>query len=176
MAYTSFETTTTGGWSGVSGSNFVATAGATGTRYYSQSGFSLSKSSLNSGIAYYVTYWSTSGSAYSISGTAGGWPKSIGSVTIGSTTWYGYQHKITGQSTITVTGSGDIDELRVCPADALMTTYTYHPIYGISTQNDANNRITYYEYDGLGRLTLIRDQQQNIIKRFEYKYNVLPNQ
>ena len=51
-----------------------------------------------------------------------------------------------------------------------MTTYTYTPLVGISSQCDANNRITYYQYDGLQRLKTIRDQDNNIIKRYDYQY------
>jgi YD repeat-containing protein len=51
-----------------------------------------------------------------------------------------------------------------------MITYTYEPLIGITSQSDINNRITTYEYDGLGRLSLIRDQDGNIIKKYQYAY------
>jgi YD repeat-containing protein len=53
---------------------------------------------------------------------------------------------------------------------ALVTTYTYSPLFGITSETDPSGKITYYEYDGLGRLKLIRDQNNNILKKFDYKY------
>jgi hypothetical protein len=40
----------------------------------------------------------------------------------------------------------------------------------MTSQADANNHITYYEYDGLGRLNIVRDQAKNVIKRIDYAY------
>jgi YD repeat-containing protein len=54
--------------------------------------------------------------------------------------------------------------------NALITTYTYSPLYGVSTITDAQGRTNTYEYDSLGRLRLIRDQNNNIIKKFDYRY------
>jgi YD repeat-containing protein len=84
--------------------------------------------------------------------------------------WTLYVHKVTGQTTISVSGSGLIDELRLYPAKAQMATYTFEPLVGMTSSCDAGNRITYYEYDGLQRLRRIRDQDYNIIKSIEYQY------
>ena len=84
--------------------------------------------------------------------------------------WKYFEHKISGQSIVTLTGSGLIDELRLYPGDASMMTMTYLPLVGVSSQSDVNGRITYYEYDAFGRLVLIRDQDQNIIKKVAYNY------
>jgi len=69
-----------------------------------------------------------------------------------------------------ITLAGQIDELRLYPQGAQMTTYTYEPLIGISSQTDVNNRTTYYEYDGMGRLSLIRDEDGNIVKKYCYNY------
>lgn len=72
--------------------------------------------------------------------------------------------------------NGVIDELRLYPFAAQMTTYTYEPLIGITSQCDANNKITYYEYDSFGRLKTIRDQDRNVIKTMDYQYQKPNNQ
>jgi hypothetical protein len=71
----------------------------------------------------------------------------------------------------TIITDGDaIDDVRVYPADAEMTTYTYIPLVGISSITDINNRVSTYEYDALSRLWLIRDNEGNILKKYCYNY------
>lgn len=71
---------------------------------------------------------------------------------------------------MTLSDGTAIDEIRVFPVDARMTTYTYDPPIGMTSMTDENNRTTFYEYDGLGRLRLIKDDNGNIIKRVCYNY------
>lgn len=78
--------------------------------------------------------------------------------------WQFFKHKIFNPTTITVSGTGIIDELRLYPIDALMTTYTYDPLIGMTSQSTPNNDITYYIYDDFGRLKLIKDQNGKILK------------
>lgn len=62
-----------------------------------------------------------------------------------------------------------IDEIRIYPRDAQMTTYTYLPGIGITTQTDVNDNTTYYEYDALGRLTAIRNNERHLLKKYDYQ-------
>lgn len=162
IAYTSFESDGTGTWSGINPLN-VANAGAiTGSRYYSQSPFSFSKSGLSAG-QFIVSYWSKNGS-YTVNSTT-----AVGGKTANGWTYFEHTVNSSGGS-ISITGSGAIDELRLYPKSAFMTTCTYFPLVGMSSACDDNNRVTYYEYDQFGKLFLIRDQDRNVVKKFCYNY------
>ncbi len=65
---------------------------------------------------------------------------------------------------------GLIDEVRIFPPDALITTYTYEIGVGISTSNDARNIVNRYYYDALGRLTCVKDHSGHVLKTFTYHY------
>lgn len=57
-----------------------------------------------------------------------------------------------------------------------VTTYTYKPLVGITSETDPNGKTIYYEYDTFNRLKLIKDQDGKILKLYDYKYQALPNQ
>ncbi len=54
--------------------------------------------------------------------------------------------------------------------NAPITTYTYSFTYGLTSVTDANGRTQYYEYDGLGRLVGVRDDEGNLLEQHEYRY------
>jgi len=101
---------------------------------------------LPNGKSYVLTYWSWNGS-----------------------NWIYNETSYTGP-TATITVGNKIDEVRVFPADAQMVTFTYEPMLGMTSQCDVRNQVSYYEYDGLNRLKLIRDEDGRILKLFDYKY------
>ena len=72
-------------------------------------------------------------------------------------------------------GTGSIDEVRLYPSTAQMISYTYSPLFGITSQCDASNRITYYFYDALGRLAWIkRSGQKHCKNQFQYHFRGIP--
>ncbi|HEY0065715.1 MAG TPA: carbohydrate binding domain-containing protein, partial [Flavisolibacter sp.] len=73
---------------------------------------------------------------------------------------------------ITNTGGGTVwfDDLRLHPSAAQMSTYTYIPLVGMTSQSDANDQASYYEYDNFGRLIHIRDKNRNILQKIHYAY------
>jgi hypothetical protein len=162
IAYTSFEADGKGNWSftGIPGMDPLA---VTGKKVYDPSLGALNKNISTAG-SYIVSYWSKTG-AKNVNGITATTGRNING-------WIYYEHRLTlaVNGTVTVSGTGVIDELRLYPDNALMSTYTYNPLIGLTSQCDANNRISYYEYDALNRLVLVRDQDKNILKKICYNY------
>lgn len=52
----------------------------------------------------------------------------------------------------------------------MVTSYTYKPLVGMTSETDPKRQTTTYEYDSFQRLKLIKDHFGNIIKRFDYHY------
>ncbi len=167
VAYTSFEADGKGNWS-FSGAPVSDVTAPTGRYVYNMHNGSLSKSLLANGARYIVSYWSKNGT-YTITGGSG-------TVKTGKTIdgWTYYEHTITTSSTTLTIGSTSgttyIDEVRLYPVTSQMTTFTYTPFVGMTSQCDLNNRITYYKYDAYNRLSYIRDQDKNVIKKICYNY------
>lgn len=63
--------------------------------------------------------------------------------------------------------------LRQLLPNALVTTYTYKPLVGITSSTEPNEQTTYYEYDGFGRLKDIYIKNGNlkqVINSYEYNF------
>lgn len=82
---------------------------------------------------------------------------------------------VIGANTYTINLTGQIDDVRLYPLNAQMLTYTYDPLIGITSQTDAKNLVTFYEYDGSRRLTNIKDKDGNIVKNMVYHYRGEPD-
>ncbi len=76
---------------------------------------------------------------------------------------------INNSYTISIPSADYIDEVRFYPQVATMKTFSYGP-FGITTITDENNSTKYFEYDEMGRLSVERDDQKNILRTFEYRY------
>ena len=58
------------------------------------------------------------------------------------------------------------------PSDVYPERYTctYHPVFGLESVTDRRGVTTSYQYDYMGRLTGIKDNDDNYITRYEYRY------
>lgn len=165
-AYTSFETNVYGGWSlGGTPSPPNTSISVTGTRSFGLNSTNNFSASLNSAKGYKVSLWADNGSVR-VNGNAG----TVKSPQVINGFSY-YEFDIpAGTGSVTVSGAANIDELRLYPQTARMRTVSYDPLIGKTSECDENNRITYYEYDELGRLRSIKDDNKHIVKMYEYNY------
>ena len=168
IAFSSFETQAHGRWGYNNAGVLTDNTSPTGSKAYNLPSGSISLAGLTSAITYIVSYWSKTGASYTVSGST--------SAKQGETIngWTFFEHTITGVTSAAISGTGRVDELRLYPSTSQMITYTHNPLFGISTQCDANNRVSYYSYDGMGRLMWIKDQDGNIIKTQQYHYQGKP--
>jgi YD repeat-containing protein len=167
IAYTSFEADGNGSWTGIIPANISSGSGVTGINTYSLTTAGLTKTALTSSLSYVVSYWSKNG-PYTVAGTS---PILTGrSVVRAGNSWTYYEHLVTGVTSIKVAGTGAIDELRLFPSTAQMETFCYAPGIGIISKTDSKGLTAYYEYDGLGRLQVVRDQDNNILQTLDYNF------
>ncbi len=63
-----------------------------------------------------------------------------------------------------------LQNLRDALPDAMITSYTYDPLIGVTSITDPKGYTTYYEYDDFNRLMAIRDTNDNLISVNKYRY------
>jgi hypothetical protein len=163
-AYSSFETTdfSRSGWTLTGVPVYNAASAVTGSSSLTLSPGKTITALLSTSKPYRLSFWASASLTISSGATL------INSAPIINGFTY-YEYNIAqGISTVTVSGTGNIDELRLYPQNARMRTVTYDPLIGKTSECDENNRITYYEYDELGRLRFIKDENKSIVKMYEY--------
>lgn len=169
IAFTSFEDAEKGNWAYAGTPTLATTPAAPTGRYYlalNGSSSTLSRS-VTAGVIYILSYWRYNGGSLSLTGA------NILATNTGQTinNWTFYSQRISASgTTLTITGSGNIDEVRLYPEGAQMKTFTHIPLKGMTSMSDIRGRVTYYEYDGLGRLSVVRDQNRNIVQKICYNY------
>ncbi|MDR3697702.1 DUF5977 domain-containing protein [Mucilaginibacter sp.] len=161
--YTSFEADNQGNWN-YSGTPVTNPAAPTGSMVYPLSAGSVTSASYTFGTNYVLSLWSNNGPPTVYNGSsyltdaafnsANGW------------TYYEYQVP-SGSGQIAISGSTSIDELRMYPANAQMTTYAYDPS-GVRSISDTKGANSYFEYDFAQRLKNIKDWAGNIVKNYGY--------
>lgn len=164
IAFTSFETAANGNWN-YTGTPVTDALAPTGGKVYALNAGAVSRTGIDPAKTFIVSYWSKNG-PQTVSGSSA---TATGRTLNGYTS---YEHTVINPAggAIQISGSGTIDELRLFPAKSMMTSYTYKPLVGVASQCDANNRISYYQYDAMNRLAIIRDQDRNVLKKICYNY------
>lgn len=64
----------------------------------------------------------------------------------------------------------ELDKLRQNLIQAHVQTYTFNPLIGMTSSTDPKGQTSYYSYDSFLRLKTIKDQNNHILKSFEYNY------
>ena len=131
-------------------------------------GYQLSEGNITKQLsagAYYLSYWYKSGSVniggvstnvLQKSATDQGWTFQVRRIVLG------------GTGNVTISGSADIDHLRIVPEYASITSNVYHPFFGKLYELDNHHNAVYYEYDAAGRQTLVKDDDKDVITSREY--------
>ncbi len=63
-----------------------------------------------------------------------------------------------------------INNARALLTNAMVTTYSYKPLVGMTKKVNENLDMAFYEYDRYNRISVIRDKDSNIRKMFCYNY------
>jgi hypothetical protein len=166
FAYTGFEDASTGNWT-IGDGTYVTGSSKTGNRYLNLGTIGLTISGLSTTEKYTVSFWVIgSGGSVVIDG--------VGTVPINQSTWDLVEYTVTGLGSLNLKSSGgatvQIDDVRLVPARASMSTSTYHPLFGATSQTDANNQTLYSVYDDFGRLKNTLDEKSNIVKANQYNF------
>ncbi|SMC00676.1 YD repeat protein [Hymenobacter roseosalivarius DSM 11622] len=183
VAATSFESTNSGRWRyDQSAGGSRRPGGRTGRWAYLLTTSSVISSEQLPADDYELSFWVQGSGIPQLQVTGGtqlaGGPNRIATA---PGDWQQYRTRLhftsVGQVSLGATGTGPsllVDELRLHPVGAQMTTYTHEPLVGLTSQTGPDGRTSYYEYDALGRLLRVRDEQGRILSQQEYQYATQP--
>ncbi|WP_153796809.1 hypothetical protein [Foetidibacter luteolus] len=174
IAYSSFESSDQGNWeySGtVTRETTESLMPPTGESYYAVTATKpIKKTGLPVNAKVIVSYWRNSSQPFTVTGST--------SIITGLTAngWTYFEHKVTVPSSqiVQIDGSGLIDEVRLYPENALMSSYTYKPLTGMTSEADNKGQIMTYTYDNYSRLSNIKNSFRNVVQKFDYKFANVP--
>ncbi len=63
-----------------------------------------------------------------------------------------------------------LNDLREALPNAMVTTYTFDPLIGVTSITDPKSYTIYYEYDAANRLKMVKDADGKIVSENEYHY------
>ena len=136
----------------------------------------VSKTALPSGVQYELTFWARTNVPVVMNGTALE-PSRAPVKTINGWKLFVYPLLGTGQKVSVVSASTSqpgtlityLDEVRLHRIGTYMKSYTYDWVTGnITSVDDEKNKVVFYQYDALGRLIQVKDEDGNIVKQNGY--------
>lgn len=174
IAFTSFEADSPGGWV-YDTAQRVPYAAHTGALAYGLNGGVATAFVRRTGLPageYELTLWAHGNGLPSVTVTGTPPQRHVAGAVVGPWNQHHYYLTVPANATVDVSTLGYIwvDDVRLHPVGAHMTTYTHRPLVGLSSSSDANGQPTSYEYDALMRLRLVRDPATAIRQRLEYNY------
>ncbi|PSL45744.1 hypothetical protein CLV51_104451 [Chitinophaga niastensis] len=66
--------------------------------------------------------------------------------------------------------STETTKLRNGLPSALVNSYTFAPLIGMTSQTNERGLTTYYNYDDIGRLSVIKDHNKQVLKQYDYQF------
>ena len=179
IAYTSFDVATDldGNWEITYSGGWDEADAHTGIGRYNVSGTNEVKTTVADAGTYVLSFWTTTDNtleddfAISPAHTV----KHDGSRVIQGWKYYELELTLAAGQEVSLKGKPSalfnwLDELRLYPVDAQMSTICYDKKLRIHSMTDANNQSVYYSYDALGRLIEVRDFEGNLIEQTEYEF------
>lgn len=172
VASTSFEPGSAGRWQYAASA--VTSGGHTGRQCYQLGGSAVVCDSIQgSEVPFRLTFWATTAPSV----TQNGDPVAVAHVA-GPANREGFRFYAVTLSLpsprntvrLTATAATRLDDVRLCPADARLTSYTHDPLLGLTSQTGPDGRAVFYEYDAQGRLQRVRDEQGRVLSETEYQY------
>lgn len=67
-------------------------------------------------------------------------------------------------------GEYPIDDVRIYPKDALITTYDYYPLIGLRSKTNERGVTESYKYNDYGKLVSVIDKDKNVMRKCDYFY------
>jgi len=64
----------------------------------------------------------------------------------------------------------ELGKIRSGLPNAMVTTYTYEPLVGVTSITDPRGYTSRYHYDGFNRLSYISDAEDYVVKKYNYNY------
>ncbi|WP_176842217.1 RHS repeat domain-containing protein [Chitinophaga filiformis] len=136
----------------------------TGKMAYQLSGASISITGLDAASRYFIYIWIENGASCTVDGV------SLNYSGRSFNGWRLMSGTLTSKSQCVISGSGLVDHLTIVPEKSVFEGNVYDDAYHITSKTDNRALIYFYEYDSMGRLKVIRDQEGNILKQVDYQY------
>ncbi len=84
--------------------------------------------------------------------------------------WEYMKHDFVNGRDLINEGVYPIDDVRVYPKDASITTYGYYPLIGLRSATNERGVTESYRYDDFSRLVSVMDNDMNVVKEYDYFY------